>query len=111
MSFFKRLFAKSQAPDRAEASAYWVYVRCNRCGEIIRSRIDLYNDLSIDYGDKGLGMTKYFCRKTLIGSHRCFQPIEVELTFNSQRELIQREIRGGVYVSESEYLASQAESG
>jgi len=111
MGFLIRLFARSQAPHRADASAYWVYVRCNRCGEIIRSRIDLNNDLSADYGDEGLGITKYFCRKTLIGSRRCFQPIEVELTFNPQRELIQREIRGGVYVNESEYLASQAESG
>mgnify|MGYP005834292607 CR=1 FL=1 len=109
MNFF-RLFAKHQEPDRTDESAYWVYVRCNRCGEIIRSRIDLTNDLSVDYNDEGLGIAKYFCRKILIGSRRCFQPIEVELTFNPQRELIQREISGGVFVSESEYLASQGES-
>lgn len=110
MNFFKRLFAKPQVPSRTDESAYWVYVRCNRCGEIIRSRIDLTNDLSVDYDDEGLGIAKYFCRKTLIGSRHCFQPIEVKLTFNPQRELIQREINGGVFVSELEYLASQEES-
>ncbi len=110
MKFFEKLFKKPQS--RIDETGYWVYVQCDRCGEIIRSRIDLFNDLSADYESSldEFGEARYFCRKTLIGSKRCFLPIEIELTFNQKRELIHRQIEGGVFVSEAEYLATQEAS-
>jgi hypothetical protein len=55
----------------------------------------------VRYSDEK-GETTYFCRKTLIGSERCFQPIEVELTFDAQRNLIDKQIQGGQFISEDE---------
>ena len=94
----KDLFT-SAAEDR---SAYWVYVQCDDCGEKLHTRINLYNDLSIRYADLE-NETTYFCRKTLIGSEQCFRPIEVELTFDEQRNLIDKKIEGGQFISEEEY--------
>lgn len=71
-------------------------VRCNRCGEIIHTRVNLYNDLSQDFTESGESI--YFCRKVLSGEGRCFQRIEVELTFDAKRNLKGREIRGGQFV-------------
>ena len=94
----KDLFTIS-ADDR---SAYWVYVRCDDCGEKLHTRINLHNDLSVRYDDTE-DQTTYFCHKTLIGSERCFRPIDVELTFNEQRQLIEKKIQGGQFISEQEY--------
>ena len=94
----KDLFT-SAADDR---SAYWVYVQCNDCGEKLHTRINLYNDLSVRYAESEKETT-YFCRKTLIGSEQCFRPIEVEMTFDEQRNLIDKKIDGGQFISEEEY--------
>lgn len=94
----KKIFT-SAADDR---SAYCIYVRCDDCGEKLHTRINVYNDLSVSYNDIENEIT-YFCRKTLIGSERCFRPIEIELTFDEQRQLIDKKIRGGQFISEEEY--------
>jgi hypothetical protein len=92
----KALFAGYQPDDYS----YWITARCSRCGETIQSRVDLRNDLSVDYGEDG-GNQTYFCRKMLIGeSGHCFQRIEIELTFDLNRKLINREINGGEFVNE-----------
>jgi len=75
------------------AKRYYIFqVKCRRCGEIIEGRVDLDNDLSLN--DEG----GYFVRKGLIGANRCFQQIEVELTFNSERQVLEKTISGGTFV-------------
>jgi hypothetical protein len=101
MGFLKRLSSLFLAPGKPDDFVYWVTAKCDRCGEIIRARVDLRNDLSINYGDRD-GDTTYFCRKMLIGSQNCYQQIEIELTFDASRKLIQQEIRGGKFVEEGE---------
>jgi hypothetical protein len=93
MSFLKSLFGGTPAkPDKR----YYVFqVKCNRCGEIIEGRIDLDNDLSLEYeGDS----TFYIVRKGLIGNNRCFQQIEAEMKFNSDRQLMEQQAQGGKFV-------------
>jgi DNA-directed RNA polymerase subunit N (RpoN/RPB10) len=80
----------------ASAPFYSVAVRCARCGEIIASQINLYNDLSVEYGPTGAAT--YVCRKVLIGQARCFQQIEVSLTFDADRRLAERRVTGGEFV-------------
>jgi hypothetical protein len=98
MGLIKKLsdwFSPSSKPDE---QAYWLTAKCLRCGEVIRSRVDLRNDLSLEYEEEGGGAT-YFCRKVLMGeSGRCFQRIEVELTFDADHRLTQREISGGEFI-------------
>ena len=102
MSFFKKISQIISPP--ADSNVYWIYVRCNRCGENLKTRINLSNDLSIKYGDKDSDDT-YFCRKVIMGSGKCFQRIEVEITFDKNRNLINREIQGGQFISDEEYTA------
>jgi hypothetical protein len=79
-----------------EERAYWLEVECGRCGEIIRARVDLYNDLSPIYEESGV---TYFCRKVLVGQEHCYQKVEVEMTFDEKRKLTGREIKGGKFTS------------
>ena len=96
MGFLKNLFGGLNA--KPEKRYYVFHVKCNRCGEIIEGRVDLDNDLSLDYeGDK----TVYFVRKGLIGNNRCFQQLEVEMSFTSDRELIEQGVTGGEFINPS----------
>lgn len=97
MGIFKKLsnlFASRPADDMA----YWVTVRCRRCGEVIRARVDLRNELSREYGEDGEGPLTYITRKTIMGSGRCFQRMEVYLKFDEKYHLLDREIQGGEFV-------------
>ena len=91
MSFLKNIFRDSTA--KPENKYFNFQVTCNRCGEIIEGRVDLDNDLSLN--DEGNG---YLARKGLIGANRCFQQIEVELTFDSARQIQEKAISGGEFV-------------
>ena len=93
MGFLKKLFSSS--PAQPERRYYVFQVKCNRCGEIIEGRVDLDNDLSLEYEGES---TYYIVRKGLIGQNRCFQQIEVEMKFTSSRELIEQETKGGKFV-------------
>jgi hypothetical protein len=97
MGFFKKFggfFSSKPAEDQV---SYHIKVKCNRCGEEIQARINLYNDLSIEYDDTG-NTSGYICRKVIVGSQRCYQPIDVSLTFDSKRKLVDKQITGGLFV-------------
>jgi hypothetical protein len=101
MSFLKKLSNIFSSPGGGDDRSYWIYTRCNRCGEKIRARVDLSNDLSLNYeGDQ----TTYFSRKVLIGEQRCFEKIEVLLTFDKDRKRINQEISGGQFISEEQFF-------
>ena len=92
MGFFKKLFSSSPRPG---SSSYTFFVKCNRCGEAIEGHVNLSNDLSVEYEG---GREMYFVRKGLVGSGRCFQQIEVELTFDVDKQLVGKQIQGGQFV-------------
>lgn len=94
MGFLKKLFG-GPSPGLRNAM-YPLKVKCDRCGEIIEGQINLANDLSLD-DETSDG---YFVRKTLMGSGRCFQQIEVELKFNAARKVTDQQISGGTFVEE-----------
>ena len=88
------------APAKTSAdTGYWIAARCKRCGETVRSRVNLCNDLSMQDAEDG-GEVRYLCRKTLMGDQGCFQRIEVELFFDAQRRLVERNINGGEFIDE-----------
>jgi len=94
-----------RADPAAETCSRYYYVRCHRCHEIIRARIDLRNELSPEYGE-GLKATGYTYCKVLIGSKRCFQPIEVTMTFDGRHNMLSCQVAGGDLVGEEEYRQS-----
>ena len=93
MGFLKKLF--SNTPAKPEKRYHVFQVKCNHCGEIIEGRVDLDNDLSLEFEDN---RNVYFGRKVLIGSGHCFQQIDVEMKFASSRELIEQQAQGGTFV-------------
>ncbi len=93
MGFLKNLFGGG-GTAKPEKRYYTFHVKCNRCGEIIEGRVDLDNDLSLN--DEGNG---YLVRKTLMGGNRCFQQIEVELNFDSSRQLLEQQVTGGQFTN------------
>ena len=100
MSLFKKIsgfFAGSKASNRS--GSLEIAVQCSRCGEVIRTRIDLTHDLSAEYGEDEQE-TYYLCRKVLIWKQGCYAPIEIILNFDGGRNLIDRQITGGKFAVE-----------
>jgi hypothetical protein len=93
MNLLQKLFGGSAKPEQRY---YTFSVKCNRCGEVIEGRVDLNNDLSVEYEEGG---DVFHARKILIGENRCFQRIEVELKFNSSRDLLERHVTGGEFAA------------
>lgn len=108
MSVLKKITSlfSSESSER-DKDALWLYVRCDRCGEKIKTRIDLLRDLTPRYGEDG-DVKSYFLRKVLVGSQGCFQPIEVRLTFDARRNVLSQEITGGHFITEEEYEKTES---
>jgi hypothetical protein len=94
MGFLKKLFGGS--PAKLDQRYYTFSVKCNRCGEVITGRVDLNNDLSAEYEEGG---DIFYARKVLMGENKCFQRVEVELKFNSARQLLEQHATGGEFVA------------
>jgi hypothetical protein len=93
MNFFQKLFSGATPQQR-----YFPFqVKCKRCGEIIESRVDTSNELSVEYEPGG---DTFYVRKVLMGtgSQYCYQQIEVGLKFDKNRKLIEKRIEGGEFV-------------
>jgi len=93
MNFLKKLF--SPAPASQRKHYYTFSAKCKRCGETLEGRIDLDNDLSVEYEG---GSDTYYVRKVLIGEKRCFQQVEVHFKFSAGKQLLEREIVGGEFI-------------
>jgi hypothetical protein len=93
MNLLQKLFGDSAAS--LQKRDYTFSVKCLRCGEIIEGRVDLNNDLSVEYEEGG---DVYYARKILMGESKCFQRLEVELKFTSNRELLERHVTSGEFM-------------
>ena len=90
----KSLLGGGEGQDK---TGYYVYVRCNRCGEAIKTRIDMRNDLSrLEEGG-------FVVHKMMVGSQRCFERIEVALAFDDNRKLVDRKIAHGEFITREEF--------
>jgi len=105
MGFWDKVlgFLKKASGESDDPMAYWVYARCDKCGEPLKARVDLRNELTAEFGESRAD-TLYRSRKVLIGSGRCYAPVEVELTFDARRNVAKRGISGGAFLTREEYL-------
>ncbi|MBL8130258.1 MAG: hypothetical protein JNL42_00245 [Anaerolineae bacterium] len=95
MDFLKRLFGGGGQNLR---DGLYFYIQPRGCDEVVRVRINMMNDPSLDESGG------YFVHKTVMGV-KCFQRAELTLTFDRNRKLINKEVSGGVLVDESDYDA------
>jgi hypothetical protein len=93
MNFFQKLFGGF--PAKPEKRYYTFSTKCLRCGETITGRVDLDNELSVEYEEGG---DVYYGRKVLMGNGICFQRVEVEFKFTAARELIEQHVMGGEFI-------------
>ncbi len=95
----KAIFAGNDGRRPDDASA-WFYVRCRRCGEVIKVRVDMRNDPSEDEDGQ------YVVHKTLVGgARRCFARLEMTLILDAGRHVRGQEVTGGEFVSADDYRA------
>ncbi len=96
MGFLSKL-GKLFSPPRPASRYYEFQVKCKHCGEVLEGRVDLYNELSLEYEVK---KKVYFCRKVLIGSGPCYQQVEVTFKFDEGRNVLEQKATGGEFVEE-----------
>jgi hypothetical protein len=104
MSFLNKLKSVFSPLSKPTDDATFIYVHSHRCQEYLSTRIFLNRDLS-EKDDEG-----FVARKVLVGDghNRCFERVEVILHFDAQKNLVDREIVGGEFVSAEEYEAGVA---
>ena len=79
----------------------YYYVRCDRCKEALRFRVDPLWDLGAADGG-GFVVTKH------VMGQKCFKTVEVILTFDNRREESERRIYAGTFITAEEYEQAQA---
>jgi len=105
MSFLKRLssiFAGGPPGEARDRDAYWLYVRCDRCGEKLRLRVDRKFEIHPDYDQGG-----YMLRKEIMDG-RCFQLMYAEIHFDPAMQVTSRDLKGGTFITPEEYAAEGA---
>lgn len=108
MSFFRKIFFSGQpalpkASNSTDPYAWWIYVRCGKCGAPLAIRIDLRNDISTDYETGGR-----FLRKEIMDS-TCFQLMYAEVRFDGNGKVIEQTIERGKVLTKAEYDQARAE--
>jgi hypothetical protein len=106
VSFFQRLanlFGGGSSSD--EDRFLTVYVLSHRCREPIEIRVDMHNEVSRTDDDDG-----FYVRKVIhtSGANRCFDQVELELWLDAKRNVINRDVQGGRWLTEDEYAEALA---
>lgn len=99
MRWLRRLFARS--PRQAADNALWLHLKCDRCGEVIRVRVDRRYDVASNLLDPGEAGPAYTMHKDVVGD-RCFQRISVTLGFDRRMNIVERQVHGGQLQTEAE---------
>ena len=68
-------------------------IKCGKCGETITIKVFPERDLNPTYDDNG---PAYTLKKEVMDS-KCFRMISVEISYDSSRHEISREISGGSF--------------
>ena len=104
----------SSSPDRG---LYW-YVRCNRCQDVVRVRINMANEVSeLDDGtdeeeDGGIVATnpaaRYVVVKGVVDS-KCYRSMRLTVLFDGRKRELESSVEGGgEVVDQAAWEASQA---
>ena len=98
------LFAGGEKEPK-EPGVFYLYIRCGKCGEKVRVRVDTRHDLMRDYdrgtGDMGSG---YVLRKDVMDS-KCFQIMHAEVYLDNSYRILSQDISGGEFITWEEYEA------
>ena len=77
------------------SSAFIEYrIKCGKCGEIVTIKVFPDRDLNPTYDDNG---PAYVLKKEVMDS-KCFRIISVDISYDSSRREISRDISGGSFI-------------
>ncbi len=107
MGFLSRLFGRrSAAGSAADADgALWLYVRCARCEETIRVRLQPRTDAQPEYDESGRA-THSFLRKEILGN-RCPNLMSVELHLDGRGRISDQSAERCTIIGREEYEAGR----
>lgn len=97
MSIIERVRSLLASNANSDPNAFWLYVRCARCGTPLAVRVDLRNELSADYEQGG-----YILYKEMMDS-KCFALMRARVRFDSQHNVIEQSVEGGEVVTREDY--------
>jgi hypothetical protein len=69
-------------------------IKCGKCGETVTIKVFPERDLNPTYDDNG---PAYILKKEVMDS-KCFRMISIEISYDSSRREISREISGGSFI-------------
>ena len=111
MSFLDRLFGRGGAGGApADQHGIFYYIRCRKCGESLRIRLDQRWDLQQEFEGSGDDVTGYRATKEVMGK-QCFNMMKLEVSFDSRRREVQKELRGGDFITRDDYESAPRPTG
>lgn len=93
----KNLFGGGEPRDEG----LYVYARCDNCGAVLHTRLDVKREAAPDFDEGG-----YVLRKEMMDSS-CFELLHAEFRFDANRNLTDRSIEGGTFVTREEWEAER----
>lgn len=91
MGIFSKRSDKRKVHARGDSMD--IYVKCDRCGEIIKTHIIKGNEIVPTYSEEG---PTYTLRKELIGS-KCPNRVQLYMEFDAVKRITSQEITGGTF--------------
>lgn len=88
---------KSRFTTPADPNALWLYVKCKRCGTPLAVRVDLRNELSVDYESGGYVLTKEMM------DNKCFTLMRAAIRFDAKRNIVEQKVEQGEFITREEY--------
>ena len=106
----RSMFSAGSGGPAGDANAYWVFVQCAKCGEALKVRVDRRYDLMQEFEEQDR-VSGYSLHKAIIGSNRCFVPIQVTQRLDTSHKVKSQEITNGRFLTKEEYESlAQAEA-
>jgi hypothetical protein len=112
----KSMLGLGGGPARsADRGLYW-YVRCNRCQDVVRVRVNMANEVSelSDEPEEGAERVeptnpaaRYVVTKGVVDS-KCFRPMRLTILFDGRRRELESHVDGGEIVDEAAWETVRA---
>jgi hypothetical protein len=97
---------RSRPKESSDGGLYY-YVRCGKCGEAIRVRIDRNNDLAQEFEGSGDHPSGYTATKGVVGK-KCFRQMSLTIAFDGARRDVGRSVDGGDFITREQFEAAEA---